>query len=142
MSYKTLVQFDDHVGKYLGRRFRRAPIVRRLIGRPPRFKIFVIFQARTFACSFDNRPCGLVFDIKQGISLYDILTKVRELFILLHSAKRAGKLFLLKYHFDCLCNFCSAMPGNTVSKISIRLPTMVKCAFSSNFDRQPITTLK
>ncbi|KHN77527.1 Gamma-1-syntrophin [Toxocara canis] len=32
-------------------------------------------QTRTFACSYEGRPCGLVLDIKQGISLYDIPTK-------------------------------------------------------------------
>ncbi|KHN77541.1 Gamma-1-syntrophin [Toxocara canis] len=34
-------------------------------------------QTRTFACSYEGRPCGLVLDIKQGISLYDIPTKTR-----------------------------------------------------------------
>ncbi|KAM3727387.1 Gamma-1-syntrophin [Dirofilaria immitis] len=33
------------------------------------------FQTRTFACSYQGRPSGLVIDIKQGISLYDIPTK-------------------------------------------------------------------
>ncbi|VDK67108.1 unnamed protein product [Onchocerca ochengi] len=33
------------------------------------------FQTRTFACSYLGRPSGLVIDIKQGISLYDISTK-------------------------------------------------------------------
>ncbi|EJD76531.1 gamma-1-syntrophin [Loa loa] len=33
------------------------------------------FQTRTFACSYQGRPSGLVIDIKQGISLYDISTK-------------------------------------------------------------------
>ncbi|VDN07375.1 unnamed protein product [Thelazia callipaeda] len=32
-------------------------------------------QTRTFACIYDARPSGLVIDIKQGISLYDITTK-------------------------------------------------------------------
>uniref|UniRef100_F1L160 Gamma-2-syntrophin n=1 Tax=Ascaris suum TaxID=6253 RepID=F1L160_ASCSU len=32
-------------------------------------------QTRTFACSYEGRPCGLVLDFKQGISLYDIPTK-------------------------------------------------------------------
>ncbi|CAB3400349.1 unnamed protein product [Caenorhabditis bovis] len=32
-------------------------------------------QSRTFACNFEGRPSGIVFDIKQGISLYDIPTK-------------------------------------------------------------------
>ncbi|PAV70237.1 hypothetical protein WR25_18579 [Diploscapter pachys] len=32
-------------------------------------------QTRTFACSYEGRPCGIVFDMKQGISLYDIPTK-------------------------------------------------------------------
>lgn len=32
-------------------------------------------QTRTFACSYEGRPSGLVIDIKQGISLYDIPTK-------------------------------------------------------------------
>ncbi|VDN51667.1 unnamed protein product [Dracunculus medinensis] len=32
-------------------------------------------QTRTFACNYEGRPCGLVIDIKQGISLYDIPTK-------------------------------------------------------------------
>lgn len=32
-------------------------------------------QTRTFACSYEGRPCGLVVDIKHGISLYDIPTK-------------------------------------------------------------------
>lgn len=35
-----------------------------------------IIQSRTFACSYEGRPSGLVLDIKQGISLYDIPTKV------------------------------------------------------------------
>ncbi|MFH4976711.1 hypothetical protein AB6A40_003420 [Gnathostoma spinigerum] len=32
-------------------------------------------QTKTFACSYEGRPSGLVFDINQGISLYDIPTK-------------------------------------------------------------------
>lgn len=40
------------------------------------------FQTRTFACSYEGRPSGLVIDIKQGISLYDIPTKVSFLYFL------------------------------------------------------------
>uniref|UniRef100_A0AC34GN74 PDZ domain-containing protein n=1 Tax=Panagrolaimus sp. ES5 TaxID=591445 RepID=A0AC34GN74_9BILA len=39
------------------------------------YKSVISVQTRTFACSFDGRPAGLVLDFKQGISLYDIPTK-------------------------------------------------------------------
>ncbi|KAH7719893.1 gamma-1-syntrophin, partial [Aphelenchoides avenae] len=39
------------------------------------YRAITSIQTRTFACSYDGRPAGLVFDIKQGISLYDIPTK-------------------------------------------------------------------
>ncbi|VDK82275.1 unnamed protein product [Cylicostephanus goldi] len=39
----------------------------------------IAMQTRTFACSYEGRPSGLVLDIKQGISLYDIPTKVSNL---------------------------------------------------------------
>uniref|UniRef100_A0A7E4V868 PDZ domain-containing protein n=1 Tax=Panagrellus redivivus TaxID=6233 RepID=A0A7E4V868_PANRE len=39
------------------------------------YKAVTTVQTRTFACSFDGRPAGLVLDFKQGISLYDIPTK-------------------------------------------------------------------
>ncbi|KAI3420841.1 hypothetical protein GPALN_014460 [Globodera pallida] len=34
-----------------------------------------IYQTRTFACSYDGRPAGLVIDLRLGFSLYDIPTK-------------------------------------------------------------------
>uniref|UniRef100_A0A915CM53 PDZ domain-containing protein n=1 Tax=Ditylenchus dipsaci TaxID=166011 RepID=A0A915CM53_9BILA len=39
------------------------------------YKAVIAIQTRTFACSFDGRPAGLVLDITNGISLYDIPTK-------------------------------------------------------------------
>uniref|UniRef100_A0A914CEL2 PDZ domain-containing protein n=1 Tax=Acrobeloides nanus TaxID=290746 RepID=A0A914CEL2_9BILA len=39
------------------------------------YKSVSSLQSRTFACSHEGRPAGFVFDIKQGISLYDIPTK-------------------------------------------------------------------
>ncbi|KAI1724340.1 PDZ domain (Also known as DHR or GLGF) domain-containing protein [Ditylenchus destructor] len=39
------------------------------------YKAVTAIQTRTFACSFDGRPAGLVLDINQGILLYDIPTK-------------------------------------------------------------------
>uniref|UniRef100_A0A915PJX2 PDZ domain-containing protein n=1 Tax=Setaria digitata TaxID=48799 RepID=A0A915PJX2_9BILA len=50
------------------------------------------FQTRTFACSYEGRPSGLVIDIKQGISLYDIPTKYR--FCDLESSSDDGKIRL------------------------------------------------
>uniref|UniRef100_A0A0K0DQ06 EGF-like domain-containing protein n=1 Tax=Angiostrongylus cantonensis TaxID=6313 RepID=A0A0K0DQ06_ANGCA len=50
---------------------------------------------RTFACSFEERPSGLVLDIKQGISLYDIPTKSyvwQYRFRDLHSSSDDGKV--------------------------------------------------
>ncbi|CAJ0934598.1 unnamed protein product, partial [Mesorhabditis belari] len=54
-------------------------------------------QTRTFACSFEGRPSGLVFDIKQGISLYDIPTKSyawQYRFRDLHSSSDDGKVLV------------------------------------------------
>ncbi|KAE9546894.1 hypothetical protein FO519_009893, partial [Halicephalobus sp. NKZ332] len=39
------------------------------------YKAVTSVQTRTFACSFEGRPAGLVLDFKQGFSLYDIPTK-------------------------------------------------------------------
>lgn len=39
------------------------------------YKAVSSVQTRTFACSFEGRPAGLVLDFKQGVSLYDIPTK-------------------------------------------------------------------
>uniref|UniRef100_A0A914UYL8 PDZ domain-containing protein n=1 Tax=Plectus sambesii TaxID=2011161 RepID=A0A914UYL8_9BILA len=33
------------------------------------------WKSKTFACNFDGRPSGLVIDLRQGFSLYDIPTK-------------------------------------------------------------------
>ncbi|GMT03422.1 hypothetical protein PENTCL1PPCAC_25596, partial [Pristionchus entomophagus] len=52
-------------------------------------------QSRTFACSYEGRPSGLVFDIRQGISLYDIPTKSyawQYRFRDLHSSSDDGKV--------------------------------------------------
>ena len=38
--------------------------------------ICLLLQSKTFACNFDGRPSGLVIDLRQGFSLYDIPTKV------------------------------------------------------------------
>ncbi|CAJ0567610.1 unnamed protein product, partial [Mesorhabditis spiculigera] len=54
-------------------------------------------QTRTFACSYEGRPSGLVFDIKQGISLYDIPTKSyawQYRFRDLHSSSDDGKVLV------------------------------------------------
>ncbi|VDO60127.1 unnamed protein product [Heligmosomoides polygyrus] len=54
-----------------------------------------IIQSRTFACSYEGRPSGLVLDIKQGISLYDIPTKSyvwHYRFRDLHSSSDDGKV--------------------------------------------------
>uniref|UniRef100_A0A7I4YTR3 PDZ domain-containing protein n=1 Tax=Haemonchus contortus TaxID=6289 RepID=A0A7I4YTR3_HAECO len=55
----------------------------------------IAMQSRTFACSFEGRPSGLVLDIKQGISLYDIPTKSyvwHYRFRDLHSSSDDGKV--------------------------------------------------
>ncbi|KJH43279.1 PDZ/DHR/GLGF domain protein [Dictyocaulus viviparus] len=55
----------------------------------------ITMQTRTFACSFEGRPSGLVLDIKQGISLYDIPTKCyawQYRFRDLHSSSDDGKV--------------------------------------------------
>jgi hypothetical protein len=48
-------------------------------------------KARTFACSVDDRSAGLVLDIRNGISCYDISTKVKVL------GSLEGKKVPLKY---------------------------------------------
>ncbi|CAI4232633.1 unnamed protein product [Auanema sp. JU1783] len=63
-------------------------------------------QTRTFACSFDGRPCGLVFDIKQGISVYDIPTKSyvwQYRFRDLHSSSDDGKVHVQLVFKDERC---------------------------------------
>ncbi|WKY14212.1 hypothetical protein Q1695_000056 [Nippostrongylus brasiliensis] len=55
----------------------------------------IAMQSRTFACSFEGRPSGLVLDIKQGVSLYDIPTKSyvwHYRFRDLHSCSDDGKV--------------------------------------------------
>ncbi|CAJ0608850.1 unnamed protein product [Cylicocyclus nassatus] len=55
----------------------------------------IAMQTRTFACSYEGRPSGLVLDIKQGISLYDIPTKSyvwQYRFRDLHSSSDDGKV--------------------------------------------------
>ncbi|KAL3115312.1 hypothetical protein niasHT_011661 [Heterodera trifolii] len=39
------------------------------------YKTVNTIQTRTFACSYDGRPAGLVIDLRLGFSLYDIPTK-------------------------------------------------------------------
>uniref|UniRef100_A0A914HSD4 PDZ domain-containing protein n=1 Tax=Globodera rostochiensis TaxID=31243 RepID=A0A914HSD4_GLORO len=39
------------------------------------YKAVNTIQTRTFACSYDGRPAGLVIDLRLGFSLYDIPTK-------------------------------------------------------------------
>ncbi|KAK5972016.1 hypothetical protein GCK32_018774 [Trichostrongylus colubriformis] len=58
----------------------------------------IAMQSRTFACSYEGRPSGLVLDIKQGISLYDIPTKSyvwHYRFRDLHSSADDGKVHVL-----------------------------------------------
>lgn len=61
-------------------------------------------QSRTFACTFEGRPSGIVFDIKQGISLYDIPTKSylwQYRFQDIHSVCDDGKLCVqMAFHDD------------------------------------------
>ncbi|KAJ1360775.1 hypothetical protein KIN20_019833 [Parelaphostrongylus tenuis] len=59
------------------------------------YSTVIAMQTRTFACSFEERPSGLVLDIKQGISLYDIPTKSyvwQYRFRDLHSSSDDGKV--------------------------------------------------
>ncbi|CAD6189149.1 unnamed protein product [Caenorhabditis auriculariae] len=60
-------------------------------------------QTRTFACNYEGRPSGVVFDIKQGICLYDIPQKSylwQYRFRDLQSCADDGKLCVQMAFFD------------------------------------------